>query len=191
MTVDRFNYAEDTCLNNHHSACDLGRGSQSEFSPSKSASDLEKSTLDEERQDRGSHGLTPQALVRQPSAEPTLDYPDGGLEAWLVVFGSFCAMVAVFGMIQVSAVFESYFAANQLAEYNASQIGWIFSLYLFIVFFVGIQVGPIFDRFGARILVAAGSLLLAVGIILLGFCTGEYHFCFYCDWRAARSSLYL
>lgn len=118
--------------------------------------------------------------ARSGSAEPgltrddeNLDFPEGGLQAWLVVFGSFCAMLSVFGIINTAAVFESYFSTNQLSEYSASQIGWIFGLYLFIVFFVGIQVGPIFDKHGPRIVVALGGVLIAASLLILSVCEGE------------------
>lgn len=99
------------------------------------------------------------------------EFPEGGLRAWLVVFGSFCAMLSVYGLINSSAVFESYFANNQLAGYDSSAIGWIFSVYLFVVFFAGIQVGPIFDRHGPRLLVATGSILVVASQMILGLCT--------------------
>ncbi|KAI1101096.1 MFS general substrate transporter [Jackrogersella minutella] len=102
------------------------------------------------------------------------DFPEGGLQAWLVVLGSFCTMMSVYGIINSAAVFESYFATNQLAEYNSSTIGWIFSVYLFTVFFFGIQVGPIFDRHGPRILVVVGSVLVVASQLLLGLCKEYY-----------------
>ncbi|CAK7201425.1 hypothetical protein SEUCBS139899_004129 [Sporothrix eucalyptigena] len=105
---------------------------------------------------------------------PRVTFPEGGLQAWLVVFASFCAMVSVFGLINTAAVFESWFATHQLADYTASEIGWIFSLYLFIVFFIGIQVGPIFDRYGPRYLVAVGSILSVASVMLLGLCEQYY-----------------
>lgn len=113
-------------------------------------------------------------LKRAPSAATTatLDFPEGGVKGWLVVLGSFCAMLSLFGLINSAAVFESYFSTNQLAGNTPSEIGWIFSLYLFIVFFVGIQVGPVFDRFGARVLVAVGSLLIFLSLLLLSWCNG-------------------
>ncbi|KXX82408.1 Riboflavin transporter MCH5 [Madurella mycetomatis] len=114
------------------------------------------------------------ALERLPSAATTIDFPEGGTTGWLVVFGSFCAMLSLFGLINSAAVFESYFSTNQLVENTPSEIGWIFSLYLFIVFFVGIQVGPIFDRFGARVLVAVGSLLIVLSLVLLSWCDEYY-----------------
>lgn len=101
-------------------------------------------------------------------------FPEGGLAGWLVVFGSFCAMISVFGLINTAAVFESWFSMHQLEHYSASQIGWIFSLYLFFVFFIGIQVGPVFDAYGPRYLVAIGSALMVASLLLLGFCTGRH-----------------
>ncbi|KAI1142927.1 MFS general substrate transporter [Hypoxylon sp. FL0543] len=106
--------------------------------------------------------------------EDDADFPEGGLKAWLVVLGSFCAMISVYGIINSAAVFESYFATNQLAGYDSSTIGWVFSVYLFIVFFFGIQVGPVFDRHGPRLLVLVGSLLVVASQLLLGLCTEYY-----------------
>ncbi|KAL2176748.1 major facilitator superfamily domain-containing protein [Thermothelomyces heterothallicus CBS 202.75] len=114
------------------------------------------------------------ALTLHPSAATTVDFPEGGLTAWLVVLGSFCAMLSLFGLINSAAVFESYFTTHQLAHKTSSEIGWIFSLYLFIVFFVGIQVGPVFDRFGARVLVAAGTGLIFLSLLLLSWCEEYY-----------------
>jgi hypothetical protein len=113
-------------------------------------------------------------LTLHPSTATTIDFPEGGLTAWLVVLGSFSAMLSLFGLINSAAVFESYFTTHQLTEKTASEIGWIFSLYLFIVFFVGIQVGPVFDRFGARVLVAVGGGLIFASLLLLSWCEGMF-----------------
>ncbi|KAK4124553.1 MFS general substrate transporter [Parathielavia appendiculata] len=116
-------------------------------------------------------------LTLHPStatASTTLDFPEGGLTAWLVVLGSFSAMLSLFGLINSAAVFESYFVTHQLAHKTSSEIGWVFSLYLFIVFFVGIQVGPVFDRFGARVLVAVGGGLIFGSLLLLSWCEEYY-----------------
>lgn len=117
--------------------------------------------------------LPERVASRMSTSSSALTFPEGGLHGWLAVVGSFCAMLSVFGLINSSAVFESYFSEHQLATYSASQIGWIFSIYLFCVFFVGIQVGPIFDRYGSRWLVAIGSLLIVLSLMLLGLCEGE------------------
>ncbi|KAJ0310202.1 hypothetical protein Brms1b_008854 [Colletotrichum noveboracense] len=83
-------------------------------------------------------------------------------------------MLSVFGLINSAAVFESYFSEHQLADHSPSEIGWIFSLYLFIVFFVGIQVGPLFDAYGPRGLVVAGGLCISTSLLLLSLCKGSY-----------------
>lgn len=113
-------------------------------------------------------------LRRNQDSDLEDEFPEGGFQAWLVVFGSFCAMLSVYGLINSSAVFESYFATNQLVDYDSSTIGWIFSVYLFVVFFAGIQVGPIFDRRGPRLLVAVGSILVVASQMILGLCTQYY-----------------
>lgn len=136
------------------------------------------STKAEETCEKTQHELPPQlteteAPRPEDAISPTttnseeLTYPEGGCRAWLVVLGSFCAMGAVFGLINSSAVFESHFKENQLQDYSHSQIGWIFSLYLFLVFFVGILVGPVFDRHGPRALVAVGACFIVASLMLL------------------------
>ncbi|KKY35261.1 putative riboflavin transporter mch5 [Diaporthe ampelina] len=122
----------------------------------------------------GPSTLPERVASRMSTSSSALTFPEGGLHGWLAVAGSFCAMLSVFGLINSSAVFESYFSEHQLARYSASQIGWIFSIYLFCVFFVGIQVGPVFDRYGSRWLVATGSLLIVLSLMLLGLCEEYY-----------------
>ncbi|KAF6824988.1 MFS monocarboxylate [Colletotrichum plurivorum] len=133
----------------------------------------EERPYDEERS-RSRERDRPSYAGHDASTVPELTFPEGGLKAWLVVFGSFCAMLSVFGLINSAAVFESYFSEHQLADHSPSQIGWIFSLYLFIVFFVGIQVGPLFDNYGPRGLVVAGGLCISASLLLLSLCKEYY-----------------
>lgn len=112
----------------------------------------------------------------ESAAEEHTPFPEGGFRAWGVVFGSSCIMFCVFGLINSAAVFELYFRQNQLSGYSHSQISWIFSLYLFTVYFVGILVGPIFDRFGHNVLVLFGSLCIVASPMLLSFCSGTCYF---------------
>lgn len=116
----------------------------------------------------------PERVASRMSTSSVLTFPEGGPAAWLAVVGSFCAMMSIYGLINSSAVFESYFSEHQLKDYTSSQIGWIFSLYLFLVFFIGIQVGPVFDRHGPRWLVPTGNLFMVLSLMLLGFCTGVF-----------------
>lgn len=106
------------------------------------------------------------------SSDDDEDFPEGGLRAWLVVFGSFCTMFMVFGIVNSTGAFQDYFSSNQLRDYSSGQIGWIFSLNLFLVFLCGIYTGKIFDVHGPKVLLAVGSLALVFSMMLLSFCTG-------------------
>lgn len=101
------------------------------------------------------------------------NFPEGGSRAWTVVLGSFCGQFAVFGIINSTGVFQEYFSTHQLKDYSPSQIGWIFSLSLFLTFFCGLPIGPIFDARGPRLLIFCGSVLLVASVMLLGLCTSE------------------
>lgn len=100
-------------------------------------------------------------------------YPEGGLNAWLVVLGSFSAMVPAFGLLNTIGTFQAYLSTHQLRNLDQGTTSWIFSLYVFLAFFCGVQVGPIFDAKGPRVLVFAGSVLLLVSVILMGSCRGR------------------
>ncbi len=103
-------------------------------------------------------------------------YPEGGLEAWLCVLGSFCGLLGALGMMNTIGTFQAYLATHQLSDKSDSAIGWIFGIYAFLSFFGGIQVGPIFDAKGPRWLVLAGSILLIATYLLLGVCHAYWHF---------------
>ncbi|KAK4543913.1 hypothetical protein LTR36_004687 [Oleoguttula mirabilis] len=103
-------------------------------------------------------------------------YPEGGLQAWLVVLGSFSGMVAGFGYMNTIGIYQAYLAEHQLSHYSESTTGWIFSLYIFLAFFCGLQIGPIFDAHGPKMLVRVGTVLLLLSIFLLGLCTKYWHF---------------
>lgn len=97
-------------------------------------------------------------------------YPEGGLEAWLVVFGSWCGLFASIGMTNIMGSLQTYISTHQLVDYDEATIGWIFSLYAFLAFFCGVFVGPLFDKYGPRWLVLAGSVCVVTDMMLLGFC---------------------
>ncbi|KAM3074590.1 hypothetical protein ACMFMG_008020 [Clarireedia jacksonii] len=104
------------------------------------------------------------------------EFPEGGLKAWSVVLGSFCGSFSVFGIINSTAVLVEYLSTHQLKDYSPSQIGWIFGLSLFLTFFCGAPIGPIFDAYGPRVLIFSGSILLILSMMLLGLCTEYWHF---------------
>ena len=124
---------------------------------------------DEERafgHDSGNDGSTGQE-------KDDVEYPEGGLRAWLVVFGSFCGMTAGFGYMNTIGIFHAYLGSNQLADYGEQAIGWVFSVYVFLSFFCGVQIGPVFDAHGPKWILAIGTVCLLLSAFLMGECTGE------------------
>lgn len=99
------------------------------------------------------------------------DFPEGGLRAWLVVLGAFSGSFSVFGIINSTAILLEYFSNHQLQDKSPSQIGWIFGLALFLTFFCGAPIGPIFDAYGPQIPMLLGSVFLLASMFLLGLCT--------------------
>jgi hypothetical protein len=101
------------------------------------------------------------------------EYPEGGLQAWLVVFGSWCVLCASLGLMNTLGIFQAYISTHQLSTYSEGTIGWIFSIYTFMAWFCGIFVGPLFDKYGPRWLICVGSVCVVGSMMLLGECTGK------------------
>ena len=144
-----------TVINSNHSVPPSqphGEKVSQSLEPNRSAASTESTTSDDEHD----------------------EFPEGGARAWSVAAGSFCALFAVFGVINSTAVFQEYFISHQLSGYSPGQVGWIFSLSLFLTFFCGNPIGPLFDAKGPRGLVLAGSVLVVMSMMLLGLCTSTY-----------------
>lgn len=116
------------------------------------------------------------ASISITSASDSITYPEGGTAAWLVVTGGFFGILAAFGLLNSVGVFQAYIASNQLSHYSQGTVGWIFSTYIFLALFCSLQIGPIFDAKGPKILVAAGGVLTVLALMLLGLCTEYYQF---------------
>lgn len=110
-------------------------------------------------------GSTTSAACHPEPQQPEITFPEGGLRAWLVVLGSFSGMVAGFGLMNSVGTFQAYLSTHQLADVSPSTTGWIFSLYIFLAFGCGLQIGPVFDAKGPRWLVFGGTVCLVVGMI--------------------------
>ena len=82
----------------------------------------------------------------------------------------------VLGYMNTIGIYQAYISTHQLSEYSDSTIGWIFSVYVFLAFGCGIQIGPVFDAHGPRLLILGGSVLLVLSVFLMSFCTQYWHF---------------
>ncbi|KAL3455203.1 major facilitator superfamily domain-containing protein [Aspergillus heterothallicus] len=108
------------------------------------------------------------------SSKGETTYPESGRSAWLVVFGSWCGLTASLGIYNASGVFEAVISKVILPDTAPSTIGWIFSIYAFVTWLCGVQIGPTFDAMGPRALMIVGSVCTLGGIFALSFCTELY-----------------
>ncbi|KAF7557994.1 hypothetical protein G7Z17_g280 [Cylindrodendrum hubeiense] len=109
-----------------------------------------------------------------PGKFPSHDAPDGGLAAWLVVLGAWCASFCSFGWLNSVGVFQEYYQNTLLSDYSPSTISWIPSLQIFFMMGMGPFVGTIYDHFGPRWLLLIGSLLHIFGIMMASLGTEYY-----------------
>jgi hypothetical protein len=103
-------------------------------------------------------------------------YPEGGRDAWLVVVGAWCGLTSSLGLYNTSGVFEVVISRVLLPDVSESSLGWIFSVYAFVNWVCGVQVGPTFDAMGPRALILAGMICTLIGIFTLSVSTGKIEF---------------
>ncbi|AWU77388.1 hypothetical protein CAS74_002089 [Pichia kudriavzevii] len=106
----------------------------------------------------------------------TASFPDGGRKAWLTVLGAFFGLMTVFGIMDTMASIQLYIAKHQLANEKMSSISWVFSLYMFTNLSMGVITGPIFDVYGFKWVLVAGTLLNCGGLYATAFCKELWQF---------------
>jgi MFS family permease len=110
-----------------------------------------------------------------PGMSPA-DFPDGGLEAWLVVFGGWCALFCTFGLINCVGVFQQYYANGPLKHYDPSAVSWIMSTQVFFMIFSGAVMGRLFDSYGPKWLLYIGTVTYVFGLMMVSLSSEYYQF---------------
>lgn len=68
-------------------------------------------------------------------------FPEGGREAWIVLFGTWCVLFCTFGLGNSIGVFQTYYVNHALRQYSSSTISWITSFMQWVLNFLPIVVG--------------------------------------------------
>ncbi|KAJ4358472.1 uncharacterized protein N0V89_003055 [Didymosphaeria variabile] len=103
-------------------------------------------------------------------------FPDGGKDAYLCLLGAFCCLFCSFGWLNCVGVFQNYYETHQLRDHSSSQVAWISSLQIFVMFFPGPIVGFFYDNHGPTYLIAVGALFHVFGLMMTSLCTEYYQF---------------
>lgn len=106
----------------------------------------------------------------QPPISPAGPPPNGGLQAWLHVLGSFMLFFNTWGVLNAFGVFQTYYESGELFTKSSSDISWIGSIQSFMVLTVGFFSGPIYDRGYLRELLLVGSFGVVFGHMMLSLC---------------------
>ncbi|KAH9914343.1 MFS general substrate transporter [Fomitopsis serialis] len=100
--------------------------------------------------------------------------PDGGLWAWMAVLGGSCTTFCTFGFSTSFGVFQDYFV--QAGAGTSSDISWIGSLQLFLLFGMGILSGRWFDQGYFRHEFLVGSFLILLSVFMLSICDPSQYY---------------
>ncbi|KZF24487.1 putative monocarboxylate transporter [Xylona heveae TC161] len=128
--------------------------------------------LEKEAPGRSSSESSPGPRPTTSQREP----PNGGVRAWLVVVGATASQICTFGYIQSFGIYEQYYQANQLKHETPSNISWIGSLQLCLLFLLGMVSGPLFDRYGARVVLIPSSIIMVFSAMMTSLCKEYYQF---------------
>ena len=95
--------------------------------------------------------------------------PDRGTQAWLQVLAGHFVNCLTWGYVTSYGVFQTYYVEN--LDYSASDISWIGSTQIFLLFGIGTFSGRATDAGLARQTILLGSVLLVGGTFLTSLCT--------------------
>ncbi|RFU27697.1 hypothetical protein B7463_g8640, partial [Scytalidium lignicola] len=147
---------------------------------------------DQERNARGGvlGGLVARTISRSSMKEPGPP-PDGGLVAWIQVVMAFLVLVNTWGIINSFGVFQTYYTTT--LQRPPSDISWIGSIQVFLLFFMGTFTGRIADAGYFKQIFFFGTILSAIGIFMTslsktylqlflaqGVCLGLGNGCLFC-----------
>ncbi|KAI1633259.1 riboflavin transporter MCH5 [Biscogniauxia mediterranea] len=96
--------------------------------------------------------------------------------AWLSVAGAFLFLFPSYGFIQSIGNIQSYLELNQLSAYTSRDVGWIVGVFTFLALLFGIQIGPLFDVYGPRILGPVGCAIYIPVFFVLAECKSYWQF---------------
>ncbi|KAI8723000.1 hypothetical protein NCS52_00154600 [Fusarium sp. LHS14.1] len=97
------------------------------------------------------------------------EHPDGGFWAWASAIAGHFVMMNSWGYNSSFGVFQTYYTAH--LDNPASQIAWIGSVQVSVLFFVGAFAGRLIDAGHFHITFAVGTILTCLGVFMTSLST--------------------
>ena len=104
-----------------------------------------------------------------PGPEPP---PNGGLVAWTQVLMAHLLVFNGFGYVSSFGLFQAYYETT--LDRSKSDISWVGSFQMFLLFFIGTLSGRAMDAGYFRTLIVAGCSMQLLGVFATSFCTAYW-----------------
>ncbi|KAI3339259.1 putative MFS monocarboxylate transporter [Ustulina deusta] len=107
-----------------------------------------------------------------PPAEPPPNY--NSFRSWLAVAGASLGLFCTVGFFNAFGVYQEYYGTGLLKAYSASDISWIGSVAIFLLYIGSPITGILVDRLGPTNLLIIGSIGQLLAIFLSSLCSQYY-----------------
>ncbi|PVF95711.1 MFS general substrate transporter [Serendipita vermifera] len=97
-------------------------------------------------------------------------FPDGGWQAWSVVFGVACTTFSTFGYVNAWGVFQAFYENVKFPNESPSLIAWVGSMQYSLVWVPGLLIGRLFDRGYFRLPFMTANAVLILATFLIAEC---------------------
>ncbi|KAI0402302.1 putative MFS monocarboxylate transporter [Xylaria palmicola] len=104
--------------------------------------------------------------------EPPPNY--NSFRAWLAVGGATVALYCTVGFLNAFGVYQEYYGTGLLKTYTSSDISWIGSVAIFLLYIGSPIAGILVDKLGPTILMVIGSIGQLLAVFLSSLCSQYY-----------------
>ncbi|KAF9445481.1 MFS general substrate transporter [Macrolepiota fuliginosa MF-IS2] len=114
--------------------------------------------------------------VGDAGCDAVIEYPDGGLRAWGVVFGAALTQFCGYGYLSAFGVYQDYYTRIYMAEHSASAISWIGGIESLLMIAGGLVCGRLYDRGYCMFLLYGGTFVTSLSLFMLAFVKPNQYF---------------